>query len=198
MDWNKMGAIGSLGSFAIGLIIFLVQIWPVPQWRARHKPSVEKAAPSLSGAKAISWLLVIGFLLASFSIFTAWSTITIPTPSAWDEEYNHLELVRLQTFSNQEVELDGKQFNSCHFINVTFVYRGLKPFVFDHNDINAGGYQVRINIVKGPQSSGAELIYGFLHTLCQNTQEMKEKKIENCSDLLRAFNVRSVDSNGKQ
>lgn len=45
-----------------------------------------------------------------------------------------LKHVIRQRFANETVEIDGKEFNSCVFENVTLVYRG-SPFRLDRNKI---------------------------------------------------------------
>ena|SRR5215471_14986125 len=51
-----------------------------------------------------------------------------PTPN-WHEP---LEPVVNKEFRNQEVELDGKNFVDCRFINVTFRYNGTMPIQFSN------------------------------------------------------------------
>src|SRR5262249_274136 len=43
-----------------------------------------------------------------------------------------LEVVYNKVFMNETVEMDGKQFNHCRFVNVKYEYRGLKPFWLEH------------------------------------------------------------------
>ncbi len=72
-----MGAIGSLGSFLIGGLIFAVQIWPIPQLRA--KPTPEGAAQSSRfSSTALALFLLIGFLFSGVSIWGAWSKPSEP------------------------------------------------------------------------------------------------------------------------
>ena len=67
MDWNKMGAIGSIGSFIVSVAIVFITIWPWPQvTAARHGVSVFQVS---GGTVAISVFLVLGFLLAGFSLY---------------------------------------------------------------------------------------------------------------------------------
>jgi hypothetical protein len=123
MDWNKIGAIGSLGSFVMGAVLFLVQVWPVPQWRAKTA-SVQLFAPRLLGL-----VLVIGFLLAALSIYLAWQK---PPQMAlkWTKTQADEQLVYGQSFRNESVEIDGKKFDHCKFENVTIVFHALAPADF--------------------------------------------------------------------
>jgi hypothetical protein len=54
---------------------------------------------------------------------------TFPT---WPETYKP-EVVNGKTFRNQEVFLDGKSYTNCTFENVTFVYDGTTPLMFNNN-----------------------------------------------------------------
>ena len=82
MDWNRMGAIGSLGSFLISGIIFAVQVWPLPSLRSRVRgtaarpPEGSSATNDLHSAEfrpaPIAAFLIIGFLLSGLSIWGAW------------------------------------------------------------------------------------------------------------------------------
>jgi hypothetical protein len=59
-----------------------------------------------------------------------------PTPN-WHEP---LEPVVNKEFRNQEVELDGKNFVDCRFINVTFRYNGTMPIQFSNCTLPVGEY----------------------------------------------------------
>src|ERR1039458_4542744 len=64
-------------------------------------------------------------------------------------------LVRAESFSNQAVELDGRQFEDCIFTNVTFVFRANKPFRITHNKIDVGGHPLQLQVVQGPALQAA-------------------------------------------
>ena len=86
MDWNKVGAIGSLGSFIVALMLFLAQVWPYPQWKAEHAqqaavatsqpqpsaPSRNQTSGGASFPRSIVFFLIASLLLASLSIWGAW------------------------------------------------------------------------------------------------------------------------------
>src|SRR5205814_1611969 len=42
-------------------------------------------------------------------------------------------LIQDRDFENEKIELDGKNFQSCRFRNVTFVFRGKHPFSLSNN-----------------------------------------------------------------
>ena len=48
--------------------------------------------------------------------------------AAWSDA---LETIHRRTYTNEHVVLDGKRFNECEFVNVSFVYHGTGPFRFD-------------------------------------------------------------------
>jgi hypothetical protein len=66
MDWNKMGAVGSLGSFLVGLVLFGVQVWPWPTIKSAK--SLSSIVP-ISGIGAIVIFMIIGFVLAGLSLY---------------------------------------------------------------------------------------------------------------------------------
>jgi hypothetical protein len=88
MDWNKVGAIGSVGSFAVALLLFFAQVWPYPQWKAEQsqqdvvatsQTQMQQVAPAPSRTptsrgfpKSIVFFLIASLLLASLSIWGAW------------------------------------------------------------------------------------------------------------------------------
>jgi hypothetical protein len=56
-------------------------------------------------------------------------------------DYNHLkydpaaplEQITDKVFTNQTVEIDGKDYRYCHFRNVTFMFHGRSRFALEHN-----------------------------------------------------------------
>jgi len=43
---------------------------------------------------------------------------------------DRIETIRSRSYRNEAVEIDGKMFDRCTFVNITFVYRGLGPTTF--------------------------------------------------------------------
>jgi hypothetical protein len=79
MDWNKMGAIGSLGSCLFAILLFGAQVWPYPQWKAAHSQTVQsQQSPATSQnttlkvPKSVVGFVIASFLLSSLSLFGAW------------------------------------------------------------------------------------------------------------------------------
>ncbi len=70
MDWNKLGATGSLLGGVFGALIFFSQVWPLPQIRQRraHQP-IQPLTPPL---KWIGALLILSFAMSTAAIFGAW------------------------------------------------------------------------------------------------------------------------------
>ena len=59
---------------------------------------------------------------------------TIPLFPKWQHPYQPTVIVG-KTFHNQEVLLDGYAYESCTFVNVTFVYNGTTPLQFAGNHV---------------------------------------------------------------
>jgi|GEM_PF-5613282 len=89
MDWNKVGAIGSVGSFVLGLALFVAQVWPYPQWKAEHSQTTAVTTPQTQAKpvvppplpvvpKSIVFFLIASLLLASLSIWGAWRPQAAP------------------------------------------------------------------------------------------------------------------------
>lgn len=105
--------------------------------------------------KWLEILLIIGFLFSGFSLYTSYHNAPL-TEKEWMNLTKTLEQVRNRSFTNQEIELDGKDIRDCTIINATLIYRGKKPFVLDHD--NFGG-TLAVKITDGPQQNGFALIY---------------------------------------
>ncbi len=90
-------------------------------------------------------------------------------PFPWDEPekyLNDLQLVRLKTFTNESVELDGKHFEHCHFVNVTFIYRGSKPFLMEDSATDFSD-RIELKIAAGPQYDAAILAQAMITGACR-------------------------------
>ena len=96
MDWNKVGAIGSFGSFILAGVLFAVQIWPYPQWKAEHSQQAQQAQTAKvqqgitqptanTVAKSVVVFLIISLLLSAISIHGAWRK---PRAAAEDDKKN--------------------------------------------------------------------------------------------------------------
>ena len=123
MDWNKVGALGSIGCFVISLLLFAAQVWPMPQLEAKPAHTVAFTTPH-----AMSFFLIAGFLLAGMSIFGAWRKQKFPTK--WTFKQSEETVVYGHTFANEKVEIDGKKFDHCTFRDVTLFYHGVAPVDF--------------------------------------------------------------------
>jgi hypothetical protein len=84
-----------------------------------------------------TWVLVL-VAVVSFSVAAGvgfWSKWKRAWSAFWFDEYSpswgeSMTPVVGKTFTNEQVELDGKQFSRCHFINVGFVFQGKAIFSF--------------------------------------------------------------------
>lgn len=83
--------------------------------------------------KAVSlnkWLVVMLFLWIGSLGISAYGLYSISTYQ--DKGFTGIqETIRHHTFSNESVEVDGKEFDQCSFENVTFTYRGTGTFKFN-------------------------------------------------------------------
>ncbi len=125
---------------------------------AHYKPGTPNV-PVWIGLLIITWAALL------FDIYDRHST-----RSMWYDPPNNLETIMLKNFVNEDIELDGKRFDECTFQNVTFVFRGIKPFVITHNHIDGGGHPIQIKIKKGPQFMGATLASATVRAACQSQQ----------------------------
>jgi hypothetical protein len=106
----------------------LATIWPafsqrtIPQWLAARMPA-------MSGG-ILGWAsLIVGVAILALLV---WERFRKPSsnavePSTWNKS---MEVIDSRTFTNKEVELDGRVFESCRFVNVTLVYNGRGPCAF--------------------------------------------------------------------
>jgi hypothetical protein len=126
MDWNKMGAIGSLVGGIFATATFGWSIWPWPQIRAHWAQSTGQRAiqQGVLAPKLIGLLLVISFVLSAIAIYGAWRK---NDPLHWTMRQDQEQVIYGQIYRNQDVEIDGKRFDHCKFENVTFIYHALAP-----------------------------------------------------------------------
>jgi len=62
------------------------------------------------------------------AVATSLSAFTIPDYRK--PTFDKQETISRRTFTNETVEVDGKLFDHCHFVNVTLIYHGLAPVTF--------------------------------------------------------------------
>jgi hypothetical protein len=76
-----------------------------------------------------------------------------------------------QFFSNQEVEIDGKNFENCTFNNVTFVFRATAPFTLANNNINGTAVlRLRAHDMQSlTAAAGAGLIADFFENCLESS-----------------------------
>lgn len=83
--------------------------------------------------RLVGILLVIAFALSSFSIYI-WTVRSPGMDTFQPPPVKDLKLIKDQTFINETVELDGKNFEHCNFVNVKFLFHGYKTMVVKHSD----------------------------------------------------------------
>ena len=130
MDWNKMGAIGSLIGGIFATATFAWSIWPWPQIKAHREQGTGPMIPQTAlGPKLIAILLVVSFILSAISIYGAWHGTTDWMMSVNDWNDYPFKKVANRRFRQETVVLDGNNFTDCEFDQVTLVYSG-EPFKF--------------------------------------------------------------------
>jgi len=140
------------------IIIFIIQI-------AEGK----KTIPTVIGSRNfLGTMIVLGMITTGVSLYRNYQRETVPTVAQWEKYIDDLRLVRGQTFANQEFELSGKNIVNCKFSNVTFVYDGKRPFIFDHNSVDLAGKQLVVRITDGPQAASAQLVVTLINAACSD------------------------------
>jgi hypothetical protein len=158
MDIEKIVAWIHATSFVVAFIIFVARILT---GKTPMHPMLRRV---LTSNGAIGVLIGLGLVASGLSFY-----LNMHKP-IWPTDFRNLSLerIRFQTFENEEVVLDGKEIENCRFRNVTFVFHGTKPFILSHNDVDAGGGNLKVKISTGPQYTGALLLYGLYHDACLN------------------------------
>ena len=99
------------------------------------------------------------------SIYGFYRSLQHPlTTSQWEAEYGHLETISNQDFRDEEIVLDGKQFQDCNFSGVTFVFKGQHLFLIAHNNISG---PVHFRIANGAPFTAARLVWETFAEVCQ-------------------------------
>ena len=122
-----------------------------------------------SQAYSIVWVVALFFTWAAigYDYYDRYHPgYTPPSSGEWTKFQKTMEPITFKTFTNQEVEMDGKSFNNCHFRFVTFVMRGKAPTIMGNSEV----LESKFKIVKGPESDGATSILGILHDSCKGKE----------------------------
>jgi len=173
----------------IGTAVAWIQliIWVIALVGYFAKKKKEGVPMPLLPSKVMGVIVVLGFLLSGFSLYMSYSNTRIGVKE-WEEQINSsLEPVRDKTFTNEQVELDGKEFDDCTFRSPTLIYRGKKPFHFRNLKIEANSHPIQMKVVQGP---AAFLITMLVNGVCQDAAQ--RGVIAPC---ISAVNVTIVDEN---
>jgi hypothetical protein len=141
-------------------------LWTVSGIRWFRKQKVVSSIPVRDWMLTV--LICLGVGMSGVSLYLNYLN---SERTQWPADFTKLERVRFQSFENEEVVLDGKDIENCKFKNVTFVFKGKKPYMLGNNEMNSGGGAIRIR-VSGSQIFGAGLVYGLLEAAC-TTQDTK-------------------------
>lgn len=163
-------------------------------WQVRIMQQQQQGNPSTGEVARRNykqyWPIAAMFVIMLFNWIPYYLNSTsdkAPTTTQWEKYRGSLEVIRDKTFTNQELELDGKDIENCTLVSTTLVYRGKRPFVFAHNKLDLNLHPIEIKIVNGPAMTGATIIAGLLNELCNE----KAKQGTPCPAL--PVNVRGVD-----
>lgn len=124
---------GSVVSGVASLILIL-QVLGVDLRIFGRSPKVKSTRPT--DKQIIASKAILGWLLALTLLSIVCSGI------GWYQHYHDfhfspdghdLEQVSGLRFENEIVDIDGKKFVNCHFVNVKLRFNGTAPFQFNHN-----------------------------------------------------------------
>jgi hypothetical protein len=101
-------------------------------------------------------LVFAGLVASSIGWYTTYDAMNTASYREWFEDRKVLAQVLNRHFSPDDViELDGKNIHDCSFDSSTLIYRGKRPFYWNHNTM--AGY-MKIKVVDGPGQSAAGLM----------------------------------------
>lgn len=174
--WDVISLIASVG-VASAVRAFLAQFTSIPQaWLTTiwilssalilwivaivfRKTLVEGEFIKKGQFATRSSILYFGLIVAGISFLVGrYSADTRPEFKEWLAMNKTLEPEIRKIYVNQEVELDGKWFDTPTFQNVTLVYRGLKPYKVSNARVQP---PVVFKVVDGPQAGGVSLVNLF-------------------------------------
>jgi hypothetical protein len=125
MDRNDLYFIVSA---LLGILALLGMDWKLVLGRVSMKPSQFR--------EILLLIAVVGSLVMSSIGWYSLSHIKRYRSTPLDK----MEVFYGKTYTNEKVELDGKDFQKCQFTNVTLVYHGTDGFGLEHNAFNGGLY----------------------------------------------------------
>ena len=133
--------------FALG--VFFGVDWKVIRGKVAMPPSRSK--------ELIIFSLALGSLAMSgigwHKIYGSMNTMSY---KEWWEDRKILEQVLNRHFGPDDiVELDGKNIHDCSFDGSTLIYRGKRPFYWNHNSMKGN---MKIRFVDGPGQAAAALM----------------------------------------
>jgi hypothetical protein len=159
-------AIGSLGGVATILVWLEVRPRHVKAWFIRGQavgsevavadPSAPQSTAQKKTALVVAVVIfAITFSASAFSLYWSFHTARL-SPKQWMVERGKLEHVYNRNFGPDDViELDGKNIHDCNFIGSTIIYRGNRPFYWNHNSMQGN---IKVKFLDGPAFSGSALL----------------------------------------
>jgi len=152
--------------FGIGTALALLAFFGV-DWKRIKKSLAQRGETMPKTPFPKRQILFLALIVASLVMSSiGWYVSYSNKPQTYEEfsgARKKLEEVRLQTFVNEVVELDGKHFIDCDFLHVTLIYRGHEPFVMDVSKFTG---PLSIVVQDGP-AAGPALLVDHIMAACK-------------------------------
>jgi hypothetical protein len=153
-------------SVSAALVILYIALMESIDWAGRYEYMQTHFPKLVKWAEKQEWRVVLLLIALTMQGRVLWDfekKTELPREEWMSVQRKNLEEVRNQTFTNQEIELDGKHLHDCNLVNSTLIYRGKKPYVFEHNLITG---TLSVKVTDGPQQGGMAL-FGLLADACK-------------------------------
>jgi hypothetical protein len=147
------------------LILIGLASWQVKIMKRQQSPTALENQSAQKFRYLKYWPIGVMFVIM-FLNWIPYYLNSMPTSGQWEKYKGSLELIRNKTFTNQELELDGKDIENCTLINTTLIYRGKRPFILMNDIMNLSHHPVEVKIVDGPAMTGAAMVGGLITELC--------------------------------
>jgi hypothetical protein len=121
----------------LGAMLFILQSVGV------EIPNLRKAEAGMSNRLKLSigiFILLVSWSMTGVAFYRSYS----PNYEVWQSPKQ--ETVYAQTYLNQTVEVDGKVFDHCHFMNTKLLFHGRGPASFVQSDFSGVTYVGSDNI----------------------------------------------------
>ena len=151
MDWDWglfFTAAGALGSWIIPIALHL---------QSKSRPHAKPATKRNMVPR--KWLYSLAVFSSISFLASAWDVYSSP-PKFRRIPLDHLVTVNNQQFANEEIVLDGKDFENCTFTYVTLRMQGKHNFSLQHNTFNG---PIKISYDQTSSALSSALILSILN-----------------------------------